>query len=139
MRQINRIIVHCSDTPPHMDIGAAEIWRWHTQDKGWSDIGYHYVIRRNGVVEAGRPLHKIGAHAKGHNSDSIGVCLIGGRNWFNYTYKQLGMLMDLVIGLASGVVGQNSGIEVSDSVEIIGHNEVSSKPCPRFDVGEFFK
>ena len=84
MRQIDHIIVHCSYTPPSMDIGAETIREWHTLPKpkgrGWSDIGYHWVIRRNGTVEAGRSEERAGAHAKGYNQDSIGICLIGGKS-----------------------------------------------------------
>lgn len=77
MRSINQIIVHCSATKPGMDIGVLEIRRWH-KDRGFSDIGYHFVIRRSGRIENGRPAKKPGAHAKGHNADSIGICLVGG-------------------------------------------------------------
>ena len=61
-----------------MDIDAETIRDWHVNGNGWSDIGYHYVIKRNGLVEAGRPVSISGAHAKGHNADSIGICLVGG-------------------------------------------------------------
>ena len=77
MRELNKIVIHCSATHSSMDIGAADIKKWHL-DKGWSDIGYHYVIRRNGAIEEGRPVHIQGAHVKGHNASSIGVCIVGG-------------------------------------------------------------
>jgi len=77
-RPINLIVVHASYTPPSMDIGAETIRDWHVNDNGWDDIGYHYVITRAGEVEVGRPLEMAGAHVRGHNDDSIGVCLIGG-------------------------------------------------------------
>jgi N-acetylmuramoyl-L-alanine amidase len=67
-----------------MDVGAADIRRWH-RAQGWADIGYHYVIRRSGKVEAGRPVDAIGSHVKGHNVDSVGICLVGGLN--NETFK----------------------------------------------------
>ena len=55
-------VVHCADTPAEMDIGAAEIRKWHTEDNGWDDIGYHYVIRRDGILENGRDTKMQGAH-----------------------------------------------------------------------------
>ena len=101
------IIVHCSATPQNMDIGVEEIRRWHTdpkpRGKGWSDIGYHYVIRRSGVVEAGRDWKRMGAHARGHNRTSIGICLVGGndaedrrRAEANYTRQQYRSLEKLI-------------------------------------------
>lgn len=77
MRTINEIIVHCSATPEGRDYSAKDIDRWH-RARGWSKIGYHYVIRLNGDVEIGRTLAEIGAHCQGRNAHSIGVCYIGG-------------------------------------------------------------
>lgn len=71
------IVIHCSATRPNADIGAREIRQWH-MSKGWSDIGYHFVIRRSGLVEVGRPLSEEGAHVRGFNNRSVGVCLVGG-------------------------------------------------------------
>ena len=78
MRKINRIIIHCSATKTGEDITAETIRKWHTEGNGWSDIGYHYVIKLDGTIEEGRPESRIGAHVKGHNADSIGVCYVGG-------------------------------------------------------------
>jgi N-acetylmuramoyl-L-alanine amidase len=73
-----RVIVHCSATADSGDrIGALEIDKWHREERGWSQIGYHRVIRRTGVIELGRKDNVEGAHTKGHNEDSIGVCYIG--------------------------------------------------------------
>lgn len=77
MRKINKIIVHCSATKPSQDFGVADIRQWH-KAKGWSDVGYHFIVKLDGTIEKGRPLHIAGAHVKGHNADSIGVCYIGG-------------------------------------------------------------
>jgi N-acetyl-anhydromuramyl-L-alanine amidase AmpD len=78
MRRIDYIAIHCSATRASADVGAAEIRRWHVKDNGWKDIGYHYVIRRDGRLEDGRPLEEVGAHVSGYNSASIGICLVGG-------------------------------------------------------------
>ncbi|MDD7726846.1 MAG: N-acetylmuramoyl-L-alanine amidase, partial [Bacteroidales bacterium] len=79
MRKINEIIIHCSDTPAGEDFSAADIDRWH-KERGWSCIGYHYVVRLDGTIEKGRDLSRAGAHCAGHNANSIGVCYIGGRS-----------------------------------------------------------
>ena len=76
MRQIDKIIVHCSATPNDREVTVEDIDRWH-KERGWYGCGYHIVIYRNGSIHMGRPLSKIGAHCKGRNTGSIGVCLIG--------------------------------------------------------------
>lgn len=76
MRPIRAVVVHCSDSPDHMDVGADEIRSWHLE-RGFSDIGYHWVVRRDGTVEAGRPEARSGAHVAGRNRDSIGICWVG--------------------------------------------------------------
>src|SRR5210317_1731003 len=73
----DKIIIHCTATKPSMDVGAYEIDRWHRQ-RGWLQIGYTLVIKRDGLIEAGRPLNVVGAHAKGHNSSSVSIALAGG-------------------------------------------------------------
>ena len=78
MREIKKVIVHCADTPEGRDVKTEEIKRWHTQERGWSDIGYHWVVELDGSVHAGRDEETPGAHCRGHNSDSIGVCYVGG-------------------------------------------------------------
>lgn len=138
MREIKRIIIHAADTYASMDIGADEIRQWHTDPKpkgrGWSDIGYHYVIRRSGLIETGRDLdgdgdidEEIGAHAYGHNQNTLGICLVGGKPDFNFTFAQIIALLDLINTLARRYsITQDN---------IIGHRDVDSgKTCPTFDV-----
>lgn len=131
MRLIDKIIVHCADTPASMDIGAKEIGEWH-KARGWKAIGYHYVIRRNGEIEKGRDLdgdgnvdEEIGAHALGYNRTSLGICLVGGaKGEFNFTRKQMDTLWRLLVALTG---------EYPDAA-VIGHRDVSDKACPSFDV-----
>ena len=133
MRQINRIIVHCSATKPSLDVGADEIKQWHI-DRGWSDVGYHWVIRRDGTIEKGRPEEKAGAHARGHNQDSIAICLVGGINEdgqpdCNYTAAQYRALNDTT-----------NGIYMRHNIhEVLGHRDLPGvdKACPCFDVQSF--
>ena len=129
MRRIDQIIVHCSATPPSMDIGVEEIRQWHVRDNKWQDIGYHWVIRRGGVIEKGRDESRIGAHVAGHNSHSIGVCLVGGRDRFDFTLPQIHSLHYLADQLRQRY----------PNATFHGHNEFSNKRCPQFDVQEFFR
>lgn len=132
------VIVHCSATPPSMDIGRKEIDQWH-KDKGWSGIGYHYVIRRNGLIEKGRDLDKKGAHAKGYN-DRVGICLVGGvsEHWnepeSNFTVRQLVSLDNLIAIL------RHQEKFINDDTEIVGHRDLPEvgKDCPCFNVKELF-
>ena len=78
MRQITLIILHCSAVRPDQESSAAQIDTWHRQ-RGWKlGIGYHYVVRRTGQIEPGRPEWMVGAHCLNHNAHSIGVCYEGG-------------------------------------------------------------
>lgn len=77
MRKIDKIIVHCSATVEGKDFKAADIRKWHLQ-RGFKDIGYHYVVDLDGTIELGRPELQIGAHCSGQNKDSIGICYVGG-------------------------------------------------------------
>jgi N-acetylmuramoyl-L-alanine amidase len=120
--KISKVIIHAADTPADMDIGAEDINQWHLE-RGWSGVGYHWVIRRDGTVEQGRLESTSGAHAYGHNQNSIGVCLVGGKGGCNFTSSQWAALDALV----NDLVHRYSGAEV------IGHNDVSDKPCPMFD------
>lgn len=77
MRVIRLIIIHCSAVRPWQVSGLQDIDRWHRQ-QGWNGCGYHYVVRRDGTIETGRPLEMVGAHCVHHNQHSIGVCYEGG-------------------------------------------------------------
>lgn len=77
MRVIRLIIIHCSAVRPWQVSGLQDIDRWHRQ-QGWNGCGYHYVVRRDGTIETGRPLETVGAHCLHHNQHSIGVCYEGG-------------------------------------------------------------
>lgn len=133
LREVTNVIfVHCSATKPTQDIGAREIRMWHKHDNGWLDIGYHFVIRRNGVIENGRPVDVVGAHAYGYNGDSVGVCLVGGLDSSgkpdaNFTAEQYEALKTLLRTLKASY----------PEASIKGHREVSDKACPSFDATAF--
>lgn len=141
MRKINLILVHCSATPAAMDVGVREIRAWHTlpppKGNGWADIGYHFVIRRDGTVETGRPIAQTGAHAAGHNAHSIGVCLVGGVDTGgpkgqavnNFTAAQFKSLKKLLVQLQK----DHPGV-----ARILGHRDVQpGKACPSFSVRDW--
>ena len=123
MREITEIIVHCSDTPAGRHTTVEEIREWHLQ-RGWSDIGYHYVIYLDGTVHEGRPVEKIGSHCKGHNKCSIGVAYIGGGKGVDTrTEDQRDSLVDLLVYLKT----------TYPKARIYGHRDFSTKSCPSFD------
>ena len=78
MRTITHIIVHCSANKAGSALRMADIDRIHRTQNGWNGCGYHYVIPTDGTIECGRPEQLPGAHCRGHNRHSIGVCYIGG-------------------------------------------------------------
>ncbi|WP_299735358.1 N-acetylmuramoyl-L-alanine amidase [uncultured Endozoicomonas sp.] len=74
----NYIVIHCSATRADQHINTDDIRRWHMNDNGWSDIGYHWVVERDGSVQQGRDVDVQGAHVRGHNHESVGICMVGG-------------------------------------------------------------
>ena len=139
MRNITKVIIHCSATPPDMDIGAKTIRKWHVEGNGWNNIGYHWVIRRDGTIEAGRPESIQGAHcaAKGGNVASIGVCMVGGvrrdgskltvEN--NFTPAQWTSLEKKVRELFA---------KYPNIVTLLGHRDLDpGKACPSFSVRDW--
>lgn len=132
-KETNAIFVHCSATKPSMDIGVREIRQWH-KEKGWLDIGYHFVIRRDGTVEAGREQSAVGSHVQGHNSDSVGVCLVGGidaKGNFeaNFTPQQMSAL--------NGLLHELRG--TYPKAVIRAHHDVAPKACPSFNLSHWAK
>ena len=130
------IIVHSSATPSRMNIGVDEIRKWHLA-RGWSDVGYQFVIPRDGSIQHGRDRDAVGAHALGKNIDSIGICLVGGvaddgkTPEFNFTKFQLEALEDLL----------NDLLAVYYLAEVVGHRDVMPPgytECPSFDVREWW-
>lgn len=118
MRQVSKHIIHCSDS----SFGNVEIInRWH-KERGFNEIGYHFVILPDGTIEQGRTLEKIGAHAKGHNHDSIGTCLIGVNHFTDAQFIALRMLHRKLRVMYPGLIAYP-------------HSAFNKyKSCPNFDV-----
>ena len=136
MKEIKKIIIHCSDS----DFGSASVIdEWH-KARGWDGIGYHYVITNgvqescrkykgsdDGIIQDGRNVEKQGAHVRGHNSDSIGVCLIGKHH---FTGKQMFYALPALLNFLFNTYKL-------DSDNIFGHNEFNpEKTCPNFNVND---
>ena len=141
MRLINEIIVHCTATRPEWMWDrptrekVEEVRRWHMQDRGWKDIGYHFLIDRDGTLAEGRPLDQVGAHTQGHNTGTIGVSLFGGfgssatdKFSENFTPEQDKALRALIKHLSS----------MYKITKVSGHNEYAAKACPGFAVTKWF-
>lgn len=132
MRTVTLIVVHCSATPQGSDFHATDIDRWH-RAKGWKMIGYHYVVNLDGTIEKGRPESMVGAHCKGHNEHSLGVCYIGGldaqgRPADTRTSAQKTALRRLLERLHAAY----------PQALIVGHRTMAPTACPCFDaVGEY--
>jgi N-acetylmuramoyl-L-alanine amidase len=128
MRKITEIIVHCSATPEGRDVSANEIDRWH-RNRGFAQIGYHYVVRLNGVIETGRPVDKIGAHCLGHNANSIGVCYVGGYAADGHTAKdtRTAAQKQALRNLLRELLNRYPGATVHS------HRDFAAKACPCFD------
>lgn len=140
-KPVNTIFIHCSATRPSWFEGRSlalkvkEIRRWHVEERKWTDIGYHWIVDRDGSVANGRPEGVAGSHAQGHNTGSIGICLIGGHGSSendqfseHFTPQQDAALRGLIEDIK-----QRTTI-----TKIRGHNEVAAKACPGFNVSRWY-
>lgn len=130
MRKIDQIIIHCSATPEGRNVTVADIDRWH-RTRGFQGIGYHYVVYLDGTIAAGRDEQLAGAHCRGHNQRSIGVCYVGGcdaamRPKDTRTPAQRAALRRLVSELQQRYPGAT----------VHGHREFAAKACPSFDIAD---
>ena len=148
MRDVNLIVYHCTATKASQDFDVNDIRRMHLK-RGWSDIGYHVLIKRNGEIQFGRPFEKIGAHVKGFNRNSIGVVWVGGVEEDGRT------------PIDNRTIAQKTSLKVVHKFFSLmypeadhkGHRDLSPdrngdgqitrsewlKACPCFSVEEFFK
>lgn len=126
MRQVDLIIIHCSasDLDVHDEIGVIRLW--HIQ-RGFKDIGYHYFLKKNGIVQVGRNEETIGAHAEGHNKNSIGICLSGLNE---FTKLQFESLRKLLIDILNR--------HKLTTLDVLPHKAFNkNKTCPNFDLEKF--
>ena len=136
IRSIKYIVVHCSATPEGKDFTVKDITNWH-KDRGFVTIGYHYVIYRDGSIHVGRDVNQAGAHVTGYNSNSIGICYIGGCALDGKTPKdtrtmaQKKALVDILTAMR----------KLYPSAKIMGHKDFPNvaKACPSFNAKEEYK
>lgn len=133
MNKPNKIIIHCSGTLPSDNIDANSIRRYHVEHNKWNDIGYHYVITTKGEIQKGRDDTVIGSHCKGYNTNSLGICLVGGikdKDDKMFNKIQFKVLKDLIKELK----------EKYGDLTVHGHYEFTKlKTCPNFNVKEFME
>ena len=135
MRKVSKLIIHCTATPEGRHHDVADIRRWHL-NRGFSDIGYHYLIHLDGTIEIGRPITKQGAHCSGENRGSVGICYVGGMSKDmkkakdTRTPEQKNSLVTLM---------QELIYKYNKDITIHGHNEFANKACPSFNVKSEYK
>jgi len=125
MRNINKVVVHCSDSDYPQHDNVETIYKWHVDERGWSDIGYHFVITKDGKINLCRPIPEIGSHCKGHNSNSIGICLTGQKVFSSLQFDALDHLLRQIM-------------DVYPEVDVCTHHHLNdAKTCPNFDLKQF--
>lgn len=132
-RKIDTIILHCTATAFDRELTAAEVGRWHVR-RGFSSIGYHFLIRLDGHVEDGRPIEQEGAHCLGHNSTSIGIAYAGGLDSQGNPCNTLNARQIYALQHVLPWLCKRYPIR-----HIYGHNQLSNKLCPCFDVPTFIR
>ena len=134
MRLVKEIIIHCSATREEQQVSVDTIRDWHLA-KGWNDIGYHFYIDLDGTINKGRDIDKMGAHCKGHNRNSIGICYCGGVETDGKTPKdtrtqeQKDSLLNVLKTLKA----------MYPEAVIYSHSEFAAKACPSFDATEEYE
>lgn len=133
MRELNKIILHSTATLEGKDYTIEDIRRWH-KARGWDDIGYHFVIYRNGEVHKGRDVAIQGAHTLGHNEDSIGVAYVGGLSTDNKAKDTRTFMQKVSMRLLILYLKIRYRIR-----EVLGHKQCSHTECPSFDSETYAK
>ena len=135
-RTIHYLIIHCSATPEGRAHTAKDIDLWHKQ-RGFTEIGYNYVILLDGTIELGRDVDKIPAHVEGYNKDSIGICYIGGVDKNTLQPKDTRTLFqkEALIKLLKELK------KLYPDAEIQGHRDFAGvkKACPCFNAKEEYQ
>jgi len=135
LRKINKIIIHCTATIEGKEYSVDTIRQWHLQ-RGFKDVGYHYIIHLDGTIETGRPIQQIGAHCRGQNKNSIGICYVGGLDTQlnakdTRTQEQKESLHKLINDLM-----KQYNLTYND---VYTHNHFANKDCPCFSLEQLHK
>lgn len=126
MFEVKYIVLHCADTPDHLEFDAEDIHKWHSDPKpngnGWDGIGYHKVVKKSGEIQNGRPEYWIGSHTYGYNSKSLSICMIGR---YDFTDDQIASVRDIITHWKSKY----------PDAKVVGHCDLdSSKTCPNISI-----
>lgn len=160
-KQTDYIVIHCAATTPKMNIDIKTIEKWH-KDRGFLSVGYHYVIKRDGTRQPGRPINEVGAHVVGYNHKSVGVCMVGGvagtcahcgKETKEIKVEPWPQLYCVVCGVAHPGQPESNFTkeqwatllitlqelhEEFPSAVIVGHRDLDAgKACPSFNVSEY--
>lgn len=141
-RPMHTIVVHCSATRENEDYSKEDIKKWHLQ-RGFKDIGYHFIIKIDGTIEIGRPLNQVGAHVTNNNTGSIGICYIGGldsngKSKDTRTDEQKESLLNLITLLKDNINIKEIKGHRDYSKDLNGNGKIDKfeyiKDCPCFEV-----
>ncbi len=132
MRKITEIILHCTATNAGREVTVKELDQWH-RARGFDGCGYHFVVHLDGCVQCARPIEKKGAHCKGHNAQSIGICYVGGLRYGKPADTRTAMQRQSLIALCRALK------YCVPDLKIYGHYEFANKACPCFDMDTFRK
>jgi N-acetylmuramoyl-L-alanine amidase len=131
-KETNYIVIHSTNTKPNVNLSARDIDERHRK-RGLLKIGYHCIIKRDGTIEVGRPFNEIGAHIQEYDNQSIGVCIVGGKNTRgvvapDYSAQQQKALYVLIKTLTY----------MYKDAKVVGHNKLEKTDCPSFNVEEWW-
>lgn len=137
MRPITHIVIHCTATPAGREVTIKELDAWHRQ-RGFTKIGYHYVVHLDGKVSVGRPEKEVGAHVAGHNSTTIGISYVGGVDADNVN-KAVDTRTPAQKAALARLVGEL--LSRYPDAHVLGHRDFPgvAKACPSFDVKSWWK
>lgn len=134
MRKISKFIIHCTATKKEFDVTVEDLRKWHVEERGWKDIGYHFFIDLKGEVHECRPIEQTGAHTRGHNFDSIGIAYAGGLGsdsaWYDTRNKEQKVALEDLLCYLKIQYPQG---------KVYGHRDFSEKMCPSFDAREEYE
>lgn len=134
---VKHLVVHCADTKATWDGGVDQIRKWHIEDNGWSDVGYHFVIKRDGTIQRGRPVWAVGSGAAGYNSHSIHVCLVGGQDNAGNPEDNFRPIQKAACAFLLAALKRY----VAPTAEVCGHRDFPGvkKACPSFDAKAWWR
>lgn len=119
-RPVDRVFIHCTASDHEHHDNLATLFVWHVVERGWSDVGYHFVITKDGSINHARPINMRPAAQKGHNNGTIAICLTGDKKFSKAQFRSLRKLCRQID-------------DNYDDITFHGHREVSNKTCPNFD------